>query len=445
MKIRTIVNQPESILNSTRSLTDGRKKSAFPKWIYWFFYIFAAYMALPLIDVPLVGLSLSAPLFFFIAFYAIFKSPSGWSQTHQLWITLAVFIWLGTFLSATLNGLLSGGVDINSGGYLSIIRVAYWLLLFVVTIYFAGQYKVITKTALILGGVAFLLGALRWLEILLFGNFGAWSGTRWMTQNSYGFLFSTFSPFLLIFILHYQGWKRFWSGAGLLMLWGAVAINGSRGSWVAVATGLAFLLMILLLTRTRKFVDVFVGLSLLVSLAVLLFIGIPQLSDAVINRFDTFNQLEQDKSFAIRLLMNQKATRLFIESPMIGVGPTRFTVTSTELNIPSLLSYASQSHFDSKSAHNSYLAYLAETGLVGSIPFAMLLMILIMKGFSQVKWFSRHNQYWALAIYLSFIQMSIHMWVITSLNNSGTWFIYGLTGAVIMLGQSIRQNGERSR
>jgi len=32
------------------------------------------------------------------------------------------------------------------------------------------------------------------------------------------------------------------------------------------------------------------------------------------------------------------------------------------------------------------------------------------------------------------------MWVITSLNNSGTWFIYGLAGAMIMLGQSMKSN-----
>jgi hypothetical protein len=37
------------------------------------------------------------------------------------------------------------------------------------------------------------------------------------------------------------------------------------------------------------------------------------------------------------------------------------------------------------------------------------------------------------------------MWVITSLNNSGTWFIYGLAGAMIMLGQSKKSNGEMKK
>jgi len=296
-------------------------------------------MALPLIDIPFIGLSLSAPIFFIVAFYAIFKSQSHWYRSNRLWIILAIFIWLGTFLSAVLNGLFSGGININRDGYLSIIRVAYWLLVFVVTIYFAGQYKVITKTALILGLMVFFLGVLRWGEILLFGNFGAWSGTRWMSQNSYGFLFSTFSPFLLVLVFQSRGKKRFLFGAALILLWGAVAVNGSRGSWVAIASGIALMLLLFLIIRVRMFVGVSIGFVVMVSIAIFIFIGIPQVSDAVLNRFDTLYQIEQDKSYVTRLVMNQKAIRLFAESPFIGVGPSRFRLSSTDLDVPSLLRY----------------------------------------------------------------------------------------------------------
>jgi O-antigen ligase len=266
-----------------------------------------------------------------------------------------------------------------------------------------------------------------------------------MTQNTYGFLFSTFSPFLLVFILHYNGKKRFFSGLALLFLWAAAAINGSRGSWVAIGVGLIVLLLILLITQSQKFFGVIIGLSLLMGVAVVLFAGVPQLSDAVVNRFDTFSQLDQDKSYMVRIVMNQKSIRLFLDSPIIGIGPSRYRLTSIELDIPSLFRNISQSRFDAKNAHNSYLAYLAETGLIGGLPLSMLLIILLINGFVQVKWFVRQKQYWALAIYLSFIQMSVHMWVITSLYNSGTWFIYGLTGAMIMLVQSKNSNGEMKK
>ncbi|HAW09316.1 MAG TPA: hypothetical protein DCW42_09195, partial [Bacteroidetes bacterium] len=200
-----------------------------------------------------------------------------------------------------------------------------------------------------------------------------------------------------------------------------------------------------LITQSQKFFGVIIGLSLLMGVAVVLFAGVPQLSDAVVNRFDTFSQLDQDKSYMVRIVMNQKSIRLFLDSPIIGIGPSRYRLTSIELDIPSLFRNISQSRFDAKNAHNSYLAYLAETGLIGGLPLSMLLIILLINGFVQVKWFVRQKQYWALAIYLSFIQMSVHMWVITSLYNSGTWFIYGLTGAMIMLVQSKNSNGEMKK
>lgn len=417
------------------SIYISNKKKTFPRWIYSLFYIFAAYMALPLIDVPLVGLSLSAPIFFFIAFYAIFKSPAGWLRTHRLWITLAILIWVGIFLSATLNGLLSGGVNFNNSGFLAILRFAYWLLVFVVTGYFAGQGDLLKKIVSLLGVITFLLGLLRWIEILIYGNFGAWSGTHFMSQNSYGFLFSTFSPFLLIFLFQFRGWKRFWSAFSLIILWAAVAINGSRGSWVSIAIGLAVLTLIFFLNKPKKIIILILSLSLLAVLTGLILVSVPQLSEAVLNRFDTFDRLEQDKSYAIRQLMNQKAIRLFTESPVVGVGPYRFRITSTELNIPSVLSYAPQSYFDSKSAHNSYLAFLAETGLLGFIPFSLLIITLLLRGFTQVRLLVRHNQYWALAIFLGFIQMSIHMWVMSTLTNTANWFFYGLMASLILYGQ----------
>ena len=399
-------------------------------------------MVIPIIDLPFIGLSLSAPIFFFIAFYAIFKSPSSWFHTHSLWITLAIIIWLGTFVSAVSNGILSGGVNINIEGYKSILRVAYWLLLFVVTIYFAGQYKVATRVSSILGIIVFVLGTIRWFEIFIFGNFSTSNSAYMMTQNTYGLLFSTFSPFLLVFILSLKGMHRLWAGIGLLILWGAVVINGSRGSWVAISVGLLITLLILFLTRKQKFFGLFIGLTIIFGLVAILILGVPQVSETVLNRFDSFNKLDQDKSYAIRLLMNQKAIRLFEESPIIGIGPARFRLTSTPLEIPTVLSYAPQSHFDAKSAHNSYLAYVAETGLIGGIPLSILLLVLLIRGFHSTKQLSRKNQYWALAIYLSFVQMSIHLWVINSLTNSATWFIYGLNGAMIMIGKNIQNSSE---
>jgi len=153
----------------------------------------------------------------------------------------------------------------------------------------------------------------------------------------------------------------------------------------------------------------------------------------VVDRFNTLQNLEQEKSYMIRQLMIQKGERLFLQSPIIGVGVGRFTKSSVPLDIPQVLSYAGQQHFDVKSSHNSYLDLLAESGLAGAVPFAILLIILSWRGAKSVIRSSRNNRFWILASFLGFVQMSIHMWAIASLTNTANWFIYGLAAAAIVV------------
>ena len=134
--------------------------------------------------------------------------------------------------------------------------------------------------------------------------------------------------------------------------------------------------------------------------------------------------------------MNQKALLLFEESPYFGVGAGRFTVSSVELQIPTVLQYASQAHFDKKSSHNSYMGILAENGLFGAIPFAILLTYFAIMGWKAATHLLRQNKYWGMIIYSSFIGMSVHMWVISALTNTATWFIYGLIAAMVVINQT---------
>jgi O-antigen ligase len=410
------------------------RRSGFPRWIYFFFYIFAIYLVIPVIDVPLLGLSLSAPIFFFISFYCFFKSSFSWFQSYRRWIMLALGIWLGIFIAATLNGLLSGGVNINGDGLLNVIRYGYWLLVFVITAYFANSRDVLQKTVKVLGWSILALALVRCGEVALYGNIGAFTGTHLMTQNSYGFLFSTFSPFLLFLMIQQRGWKQLLMVIPNVILWGAAAINASRGSWISIAVGVTLCLVLLLWSRPRQFVEMLVLVLLLAGIICAIYITLPDRFVSVIERFNTLQSLAEDKSYMIRQLMNQKSIKLFEESPIIGVGSTRYVLSEVSLDLPFMLKYGSQEYFNEKSSHNSYLDFLAENGLVGEVPYGILILVLLFHGLRWVPRYLKRGEYWALAIYLAFIQMSVHMWVISSLTNTMNWFIYGLVGAMIMMG-----------
>lgn len=384
-------------------------------------------------DIPILGFSLSAPIFFLIAVEVFFYPRSSWQHRYKGWILLAVLIWIGIFLSTAINGLIriEDSFDLNGG--LTVIRYAYWLLVFIVTCYFVSQNDLGNSLLKILVIGVVLLGFLRLAEAIILGKNGAWTYPVLLTQNEYGFIFSMFTPMLTSYVLSSTNWRsRLFGTAGFLVVISAVAINGSRGSWIAIATSMLVYLVIYLSTNPARLLEIGPAVALGCIVISLLVFAPSTIVGTFNKRFATLQQLDEDKSYAIRLLMDQKAIRLFEDSPLIGIGANRFTQSSVRLEIPQLLRYAPQSHFDVKSPHNSYLAFLSETGLIGFIPFILLLIMLIFGGLHAAVSLIKRGEKWGLAVYSGFLGMSIHMWSISSLTNTANWFMYGLVAAMIV-------------
>jgi hypothetical protein len=76
---------------------------------------------------------------------------------------------------------------------------------------------------------------------------------------------------------------------------------------------------------------------------------------------------------------------------------------------------------------------LAETGLLGSIPFGLLLLTLTVRGYRACKNLARQGQAWVLGIYAGFVGMSVHLWSLSGLTGTAPWFVYGLLAAVIVM------------
>lgn len=396
----------------------------YPQLIYILFNIFSASLVLPIFDIPLIGLSGSAPIMFIVAIPCLLNSKNNWFDEYRRWIFFAILIWIGLFLSTTLNGILSFGTSFDSGGAIALIQYAYWLLVFVIVVYFVSQRSIINKVSAVLGWSVLLLA--------VFFIISDWSNITIMSQNDFGFQFSAFSPFLLIMILKQHGWKRLLSIIANVLLWGAAAINGSRGSWISIVLGMGIALILFFLSKSRKFFSLVIIIFLVVIIGFIAYRTLPTVFDTVQQRINSFQSLDEDKSVLIRELMVQKGITLFKESPFIGVGGNRFRQTSAALKIPFGLSYEDEAYFNRRSSHNSYIEFLAEFGLVGVIPTGILLLTLVFQGFKATLLALKSNDVIPLAIFLSFIQMSVHMWAISALANTATWFVYGLVGASIM-------------
>jgi O-antigen ligase len=280
---------------------------------------------------------------------------------------------------------------------------------------------------------AILVTALfRWGEAFLFGKVGAWTkgGLFTMTQNSYAILFSTCAPCLLVPLLSREG-RRWPAIMAVLLVWGAVVINGSRSSWIAVSLGICVFMGLYAGAHPARMHRLLLLMVLPVVLGGLLMLAPRVYTETFTERFDTFQHLDQEKSYSIRKLMIQKGWRMFLDSPLFGAGAGNFTKEMVKLDLDKVTRYGSQKHFNKKSAHNTYIALLAETGLAGCLPFGILLLLLVVKGCKAAIILSRQEETWALGIYVGFLMMSLHLWALTGLTGTGTWVMYGLVGALI--------------
>ncbi len=407
--------------------------SIFPRWFIFLFTLFCVYLVVPIGDVPLLGLSLSAPIFSMLAIHAFLKPPEAWFKKFENWFFLSALIWAGIASSFFVNELISSHMDFNLSGLSVLVHFAYWMVVFVVTVYICSHKKMLTRTIKWLGWAVLAVAILRWVEALVFERIGYWSGTQFFTQNMYGFLFSAFSPFAYAGILEKGRKFSVFTIISIILIWGAAAINGSRGSWISMLLGAAIMLIFLLFLKPKKFAGMAIAI-IFIAITTLIFVFTNQaFSQTFTDRYETLLALEEDKTYMARRFLNQKSLLVFNSSPVFGIGPTRYSDFTVSLQLPELISGSSLERLNRKTSHNAYLGFLAENGLAGAIPLGLLLIILSINGglsvFNQIK----QNHYWALYPFIAFVQMSAHFWVLAGLTGTSTWFIYGLVGAVIVI------------
>lgn len=398
-------------------------------WARNLFLIFAAYLVVPLYDVPLMGLSLSAPILFFIAIEIFIKPQIRLWRRYFGWMALGYLFWVGLLASLAGNAIQATSIPFTSADTITLIRFAYWVLAFLITLIVVANGGFHRQLVAILGIAILVVAGLRLYEALVWRKWGAWTSPRLLTQNSYGIQFSTFSPYALWLALSSKGMRRWVAGISTLLMWLAIAVNGSRSSWIAVSIGTTVFLLLYAFSQQRRQVW---RLAIFVSTFMLLLSVMPTSAvEPISQRFASLQKAEEDKSYAIRLLMNQKGERLFQQNPLFGAGAGRFTRASVPLDIPRILRYAPQEHFDRKSPHNSYIKLLGETGLVGTVPFAVLLIALAIGGLRATVRLGRAGETWPIPIYAGFVGMSIHFWTISALTGTAPWFAYGLVAGTI--------------
>lgn len=390
------------------------------------FAAFAIYLTFPIIETPVFGLSLSAPVFALIAL-EVWSSRQPLPSLH--WLLLAGLFLGGCFVSITGNVLVGALAAVELDEALMLVRFAYWTLVFVTT---ASVVSRSTWAPSIPGWLAAGitgLAALRLAEVYMTGVWGGRSSGS-LSQNDYGFAFSTFTPFLMWIALGSSP-RRIWAVPALALTLAAAAANGSRSSWLAIALA-AVVLTAFALAAGRLRAPAVIGVALVSAIVCgALILSPAAATHGVGQRWSTFANLDADKPFQSRLRLARKGWELFRSSPLIGVGLGRFTKEDVSFRGDRGVAWASEASLNQRTPHNAYIKVLAETGLAGATPLAALLLALGLLGPPAALRLAGEGQDWAIPAYAAVLALSLHLVALSGLTGTAPWFAYGLVAAAI--------------
>jgi putative inorganic carbon (hco3(-)) transporter len=273
---------------------------------------------------------------------------------------IAFMLLLGLVMVVSVSFAPSKGIALNEAlrffTYLSIGYIILSELNSTIHIrYIISTFLLSTTLLVILGGVQYFTRIGVSVYVII-GGFTPRLETTFGNPNSYAaFLVVAVFPCIMLFIQEKAKLKKlfyFLLSAGIIV---NLVLTYSRNSWLAFAIGLLLLVFI----YNWKFIFLMLaggGASLL----------IPQVSE----RIRQFGDTSQNQG---RIYIWKIALEMIKEHPLKGIGNGNFTVL-----YDSYVDRFPQYRMEDVSAfpsHNSYLKVQSELGILGSIPFLLILWV----------------------------------------------------------------------
>jgi len=413
------------------------KKPIIPIYTVIFFTLFLVNTIVPLFDLPLIGLSITSPFMLFIALQVILKPSAPWFEDYKKWWIFAGAIWICWFITAVVNSTLGRLEVFSLSQVLYFTRTAYWLIVMIITTYIISQKINGVKLLQILNFGIFVLGALRLFEAIFYGRIGAGT-SEIISQNGYGVLFSSFGIFPLILLIESKGINKFFQLIVVCVVFSSAIINSSRSNWVALLVGVFVVVYFAWRANKIKFSKV----ALVVYFGIFLYILYQLIfsdqsvvinpNSSIVKRLETFRDLEMDQSLGTRQYLFRKAIAQFESSPLVGIGIEQGRFVLMDVELPESVKYKNYLTTEPINEHNAYMQILSETGVVGTMPYIIFILFLLIMGLKSTNYLITKGDFWSVGVFSSFISMSLHLWTITALRNTAAWVVYGLLGGVIM-------------
>ncbi|HKJ41449.1 MAG TPA: O-antigen ligase family protein [Sunxiuqinia sp.] len=206
-------------------------------------------------------------------------------------------------------------------------------------------------------------------------------------HTSYGAMLAFFIPFLLglTFSSEYKIRNRILSGITLVLFSAALVFSYTRAAWLSLAVAFIVWLIIKLKIRFRPlFVTgiTFVVLIILFQTQVLMFLerNNDQSSSNLATHITSMANVSTDASNLERINRWSSAIRMFEEKPVFGWGPGTYMFQYAPFQISNQRTIISTNAGDAGNAHSEYLGPLAESGLLGTLSFVLIAILILYVG-----------------------------------------------------------------
>jgi O-antigen ligase len=248
---------------------------------------------------------------------------------------------------------------------------------------------------------------------------------KFVLENGYAILMICFVPTALKYVLVEKGKNKAYMFALVAIILGF--ISGSRAGVVLIAGGALLTLFGENLSLNKVIQMVLIGAAGYLFIfqteiaSDFLFNTSPDVHELVYNSDQVF---EEDPSVLIRKAMVEKGLILFEKEPFTGLGLNNWPEYEVTFrgDFVGAERIFKKLRLEKFSAHNSYIAFLGEGGLFVFVPFVLLLVFTILRLLFKLEKLDQYQQ----PILWSLIMMSIHIYFISAMLNSFTWYLIAL-------------------
>lgn len=323
------------------------------------------------------------------------------------------FTWfLFVFVAVALFGLVITEVPADNTTLVRAAQLAYWFLL-AVFVYNTYDYldKILLSKVVLLAALLFIVLDVTFMTI---------------NQNSVAFTVVIMGPLGYYFLKRYS-YKLIYA---LLLLF-LMLLNGSRtGAILAfVQTILFFFLFTPRLNRyARKLSLIIIMLAISLNLAPVR-IAAGKLINPVNERVGEFlinpdEIFRNDMSWLQRRAQINKGLQIFELHPLFGIGIFNFPQYVIDIDVSNIETDRSRiRNIDKRSAHNSYVALLAETGIIG---FSAIVLMFVLALWPFIKGINIIGGTFEGCVFISFIGLLGYFYLISGFFGSSAWLAYGI-------------------